>query len=90
MVSITDDGDQIQWTLTITNDNGKYSAVSDTEGGESPVKELSIAEGKVHFRVPYQGEEYAIDLKLDGDTLAGTWSGGDASGETKGHRAASS
>lgn len=86
MSSTTPDGDQVPWTLTITYADGKYSATSAAGEGEGPVSELKVNGTKLHFRVPYQGNEYDIDLKLDGDSLVGTWSGGGSSGETKGQR----
>lgn len=87
MVSSTADGD-IPWTLTISYADGKYSATVTRNGeGEGPVKNLKVDGTSIHFRVPYEDSEYDIDLKLEGDSLTGTWSGGDNSGATKGQRA---
>lgn len=88
MSSTTPDGDQVPWTLTITYADGKYAATAAAGEGEGPVSELKVDGTKLHFRVPYQGNEYDIDLKLEGDSLAGTWSGGGSSGETKGQKSA--
>ncbi len=90
MVSSTSDGQEIPWTLTISGENGKYSASSATDNGETPAKDLKIEGNKVHLRVPYQGEDYDIDLQLKGDSLVGTWSGNGESGDTKGQRAPNS
>ncbi len=90
MVSSTSDGQEIPWTLTISDENGKYSAVSTADSEDNDAKDLKIEGGKIHFRIPYKGEEYDIDLRLNGDVLTGTWSGNGASGETKGQRAANS
>jgi hypothetical protein len=92
MVSSTPDGNQVPWGLTITYANGKYGATasSPSEEGEGPVKDLTVDGSKVHFRVPYEEEDYDIDLKLDGSSLVGTWSGNGSSGETKGQKATSS
>jgi|GEM_PF-2493591 len=87
MVSTTDDGSEVPWNLSITYEEGKYGATSSADGGEGPVKDLKVDGTSVHFRVPYQGDEYDIDLKLAGNKLAGTWSGNGASGDTKGERA---
>ncbi len=86
MVSSTDDGNQIPWTLSITYADGKYSASATTDSGDNPVKDLKVEGKTVHFRVPYQGEDYDIDLKLVGEKLAGTWSGNGGSGDTKGEK----
>jgi hypothetical protein len=87
MTSKTPDGDQVAWTLTITYADGKYAATSSAGEGEGQVSDLKVDGANVHFRVPYQGNQYDIDLKLDGDSLVGTWSGGGSSGETKGQKA---
>lgn len=89
MVSTTDDGSEVRWTLSISYQDGKYGATSstDADNGESAVKDLKVDGSAVHFRVPYQGDEYDIDLKLVGNKLSGNWSGNGASGETKGEKA---
>ncbi|MBV9157193.1 MAG: hypothetical protein JO097_13100 [Acidobacteriaceae bacterium] len=87
MVSSTDDGNQIPWTLSITYVDGKYGASASTDSGENPVKDLKVEGKTVHFRVPYQGQDYDIDLKLVGEKLAGSWSGNGGSGDTKGEKA---
>lgn len=87
MTSVTSDGNDIAWTLSITNSDGKYAATVATPDGETAVKDLRVDGNKVHFRTPYQGEEYDIDLTLQGDKLNGTWSGNGDSGQTKGEKA---
>lgn len=87
MVSSSPDGNEIPWTLTIKLANGKYDATCVTDAGEQAVKDLNVDGHKLHFRVPYQGEDYDIDLKLEGGSLAGTWSGSSGSGATKGQKA---
>ena len=92
MVSTTPDGSQVPWGLSISYANGKYGATasSPSNEGEGPVKDLTVDGSKVHFRVPYEGEDYDIDLKLDGSSLVGTWSGNGETGETKGEKVANS
>ena len=50
------------------------------------VKDFDAAEGRIRFKAPYQGEDYNIDLTMDGDKLVGTWSGNGDSGKTSGER----
>jgi hypothetical protein len=88
MVSFTPDGDQVNWTLSIAQENGKYSAIVDGSDGESAAKDVKVDGANIHLRTSYQDEDYDIDLKLDGDKLTGTWSGNGNSGETKGTKAA--
>jgi hypothetical protein len=87
MTSVTPDGNDIAWTLSVTNSGGEYAATAASADGEMPVKDLRVDGNKVHFRTPYQGEEYDIDLTLQGDKLNGTWSGNGDSGQTKGEKA---
>jgi len=88
MVSLTPDGDQVNWTLSITRADGKYSAAVDGSDGVSAAKDVKVDGTNIHLRTSYQDEDYDIDLKLEGDKLTGTWSGNGDSGETKGTRAA--
>ncbi len=90
MTSSTSDGGQIPWSLTIKFDDAGYSATASTEDGESPVKEFKVDGPNVSFKVPYHGDYYDIKLKLVEDKLAGTWSGGGDSGDTKGTKAPTS
>ena len=87
MVSTTDNGDEIPWSLSISYGDGKYSATATTDSGDNPVKDLKVEGQTIHFRVPYQGNDYDIDLKLVGEKLKGTWSGNGDSGDTKGEKA---
>jgi hypothetical protein len=88
MDSGTPDGNDVYWTLSITYKDGNYSAMLNTDDGETTAKDFKVDGSKVHLRAPYQGEEYDIDLKLVDGKLVGTWSGNDDSGVTKGEKAA--
>jgi hypothetical protein len=90
MISVTPDGAEIPWTLSITYQDGKYSAILGSREGDIPAKDFRVDGQKVHLRAPYEGQEYDIDLKLAGEKLSGTWSGNGDSGETRGEKAASS
>jgi len=90
MSSTTPDGDHLDWTLTIVQKDGNYSATmkgSENDAEEESVKEFKVDGAKIHFRVSYQGDEYDIDVTHDGNSLKGSWSGNGQSGETKGEKA---
>jgi hypothetical protein len=86
MVSITPDGDQIPWTLSINNDNGTYTATIEGDEGQSPARDIKVDGATVHFRTTYHDEDYDVELKLQENRLVGTWSGNGESGETRGTR----
>ncbi len=77
-------GDPVKWTLVFREDGGKLAAFLTTDEAEQPVKDFSYGDGVVKFKAPYQGQDYEIELKLVGDKLDGTWSGGGDSGKTTG------
>jgi hypothetical protein len=88
MVSLSPEGESINWSLTITQENDHWTGMIGTpEQGQVPAKEFKVETNKVHFKAPYGGEEYDIDLTLDGNKLSGTWNGTAGSGKTSGERA---
>lgn len=87
MVSVTPDGDQLNWVLQVKHENGTYTATIDGEDGSNPAKDFRVENGKVHFRTTYQDQDYDIDLTVEENKLVGTWSGNGDSGETKGTKA---
>jgi hypothetical protein len=78
------EGDPVKWALMLRETDGKLTATLVAGENEIPAKEFSYADGVLKFKVPYQGEDYAIELKTDAGKLVGTWSGGGASGRTTG------
>ena len=86
MVSITPNGDNVDWTLNMKQDSGAWTATVSTPDGDAPAKDLKVNLPSVHMKTPYGGDYYDIDLKLDGQTLKGTWSGGGDTGTTTGTR----
>lgn len=90
MVSSTDDGNEVPWTLTIHYKDGNYSATVSTGQGEAEPKDFKVDGDNVSLGVEYQGDEYQIKLKWSGEKLVGTWSGNGDNGDTKGERASAS
>jgi hypothetical protein len=82
------DSDSVHWALILKEDGGKLTALLTSDDGEQPVRDFSYTDGVLKFKVPYEGEEYDIELKADGDRIDGTWSGGGNSGKTSGTKAA--
>jgi hypothetical protein len=80
-------GDAVSWTLVLKDDGGQLKGWLVTEEGEQAAKDFTYQNGVVKFKAPYQGDYYDIELKVAGDKLAGTWSGGGDSGQTSGTKA---
>jgi hypothetical protein len=79
------DGDPVHWTLVLKDTDGKLTASLVAGDNEMPATSFSYSEGVLKFKVPYEGEEYDIELKADGpDKLKGTWNGGGNSGGNSG------
>jgi hypothetical protein len=78
------EGDPVHWTLVLKDADGKLTAAMASEQGEMVAKNFSYADGVLKFSVPYEGEDYMIELKLTDAKLDGTWSGGGGSGKTYG------
>lgn len=81
------DGDPVQWTLVLKDENGKLAGFLTTDESEQPAKDFKYDAGVITFKAPYEGQDYDIELKLVGNKLNGTWSGGGGSGQTSGTKA---
>lgn len=80
-------GDPVEWTLVLKEADGKLTGFLTTDSAEQPAKGFKYEAGVITFKAPYQGQDYDIQLKLVGDKLDGTWSGGGDSGRTHGTKA---
>jgi len=78
------EGDAVVWSLLLKETDGKLPGSLIAGNDEMPAKDFSYTEGVLKFKVPYDGQEYDIELKADGAKLAGAWSGNGASGKTTG------
>jgi hypothetical protein len=83
MTSETDQ-DAVKWILVLKEADGHLTASVAVEDQEQPTKSFTYADGVLKFKVPYQDEDYDIELKASPDKLVGTWSGGGNSGKTTG------
>ncbi len=88
-MSSESDSGAVEWTLVLRDADGKLMGFLATEGPEAPAKNFTYADGVIKFIAPYQGDDYTIELKMQGDKLVGTWSGGGNDGKTTGAKAKS-
>jgi hypothetical protein len=77
-------GDPVKWTLVLKEADGKLTGFLATDEEEQAAKDFTYADGVLKFKAPYQGEYYDIELKVAGEKLDGTWTGGGDTGKTSG------
>jgi hypothetical protein len=80
-------GDPVHWTLVLKDEGGKLTGFLTTDQSEQAAKGFKYEGSVITFKAPYEGEDYDIRLRLVGDKLDGTWSGGGGSGRTIGTKA---
>jgi hypothetical protein len=78
------DADPVKWTLILKETDGKLTGSLSAGDQEVLVKNFSYADGVLKFKVPYEGQDYDIELKSAADKLVGPWSGDGNSGRTSG------
>ena len=79
-ISVTPDGDEMHSTLTLTDSDGKLSATLVSDDGDWKVSDLKF-DGKVLSFTVSRDADYTVSLKVEGDKMEGTWSGGGDSGK---------
>jgi len=72
--------------LTLKTVEGKLKAEVELAGVKQEVSDESLTGDVFKMKMMYEGVQYAIEAKISGDTLAGTWDGGGVSGSLKGTR----
>ncbi len=85
-VSVTPDGGELPFTLTVKEDGGKLTATAGGDEGQIPLSDVELNGDELSFKATVNDQDYAVKVKIAGDTLAGEWSGGGDSGEVKGKR----
>ncbi len=85
-VSATGDGDEMPFTLTVKEEDGKLTATAGSDQGQIPLTDVEVNGDELSFKASLNDQDYAVKLKVTGDTLAGEWSGGGDSGTVKGKR----
>jgi uncharacterized protein YabE (DUF348 family) len=84
-VAVTPEGD-MPALLTITETDSALEATMDIGGMERVVKDVKLEGDVLTMTVMYDGAPYDVELKVDGDTMEGTYSGAMATGELKATR----
>ncbi len=84
-VAQTPDGD-LPSTWTITEKAGAVTVDMEMGGVTNPAQDVKVADRTLTMKVAYQGGTYDVSVTVEGDALAGTWSGDGRQGAIKGKR----
>ncbi len=84
--AITPDGDQIPAVVEVREEGSGLAVLVTLEEVKRPASAIKVDGKSFSFSVLYQSEPYAIEGRIEGDALTGTWSGAGMSGEFKGSR----
>jgi len=85
IVASTPDG-PLPSVMTVTKAEGKLKAEIELGGLKRTVSDEALDGDVLKLRVEYEGVVYAIQGKIAGDALDGTWEGGGNSGGLKAKR----
>jgi hypothetical protein len=80
------DGDQLPYSLHVKKQDDRYIVTISSDRGEVPLPDARIEGNKLTFTVPRDGVTYTVTMTFDGDTVKGTYQGGDVSGPVSGKR----
>ena len=84
-VAVTPEGD-MPALLTITETDGAFEAEMEIGGMNRRIEDEKLEGDVFTMTVMYDGAPYDVELKVDGDTMEGTYSGAMATGELKATR----
>jgi hypothetical protein len=72
--------------MTVTKVDGKLKAEVELNGAKREVSEEAVDGDTLKLKVLYEGVVYALECKITGDAIDGTWEGGGNSGTLKAKR----
>ncbi len=84
-VAVTPEGD-MPAVLTIAETDGALKAEMEIGGMSRSIEDEKLEGDVFTMTVMYDGAPYDVELKVDGDTMEGTYSGAMATGELKATR----
>jgi hypothetical protein len=86
VVSDSPGGEQYQWKLEIKEEDGKLSGSLSGGPGQFPLLEPKFEDGTLTFKVTIEEQTYAIQMKVTGAKIEGTWKGPSSQGTMKGSK----
>jgi hypothetical protein len=84
-VASTPNGDMTS-VITIKKVEGALKAGIEIDGTSRTITDEKLEGNVFRMKVQYDGGVYDVEMKIDGDTLDGTWQGGGYSGTLKAKR----
>jgi hypothetical protein len=84
-VAMTPNGEMAS-VITIAEKDGSLDVEMTLEGLEKRVTREKLEGDVLSMTVHHNGVPYDVEVKVEGDTMTGTWSGPDATGTLEGKR----
>jgi hypothetical protein len=85
-VATDDQGQQSNWTLVVTEEDGKLKGTLSGDAGEFPIADAKLDGNMFSFKVVVNEVSYAVEGTLDGNKLDGKYKGPEANGTIKASR----
>jgi hypothetical protein len=84
VTSDSPDGELVRWTLTVKEESGKLAGSISASMGQFNLVDPKFEGSTFSFKVMVSEQTYAIETKVSGSTLEGSWKGGGGQGFVKG------
>ncbi|MEK7409165.1 MAG: hypothetical protein AAB225_29230 [Acidobacteriota bacterium] len=84
--AVTDspDGEQYTWTVVVKEEDGKLTGTMTGGPGQFPLVDAKLDGDLFTFKVVVEEQTYAIEVKVAGTAIEGTWKGPGSKGFIKG------
>jgi hypothetical protein len=83
---ISTNGEETQWTMKVTEQDGKLAGTLSGDPGEFPLVDPKMDGDAFSFRVTVGDAEYTVQTKIAGKKLEGSYKGGGIEGTLKGDK----
>ncbi len=78
--------EDLNWTLTVREENGKLKGKLAGEVGEFELVDPKVEGNRFTFKLTVNDRTYHVETRISGNTLTGAYKGPDLSGSVKGTR----
>ncbi len=84
VTSDSPDGEQMRWTLVVKEEGGKLAGNISGGMGQFALVDPQLVGNTFTFKITVDAQTYAVETKVTGSKLQGSWKGGSAQGVLKG------